>query len=472
MAPNDSENARHDSQATSRSRGKWIIVMASFLVVLIAALLPKARVNSPGQAGPIAASEADNAASSGRTGNTSTRPHRFPVPPGISANQIVADKFVRFAAKRREIVHALASRAQVPVPATVENYFDALQTGRWDAAQELFKNLTDLRSSPAGSNVLGYWRAIAEAQGAAQQVHSWPAQKLLDYGHAVLGSLRPGMAYFGGTDSGCFIPLMLNETGEGEPHIMLTQNFLSDRHYLDYLSFLYGNQLTTLTPEDSQRASEHYMADAQKRLVHDQSFPNEPKQVLPGENISFDDGRVQVSGPVAECLINERLLEKLIALNPGLSFALEESFPFKSTYAEATPLGPVMELGVASQNALSTDTAAQSVAYWQNNTDQLLADPEALGSTATLSAYAKMMVAQANLLMSRNFPSEAEQTFHLADQLAPGNPQVVFNYVQLLIQQNRLAEALPVVAGALQAAPDNQQFQVLNRQLQLKASRK
>ena len=280
------------------------------------------------------------------------------------------------------------------------------------------------------------------------------------------------MVYAGGTDSGCFIPLMFNETSEGDQHIMLTQNALADKSYLDYFSFLYGNQLTTLTSEDSDRAFEDYMADAQRRLLHDQSFPNEPKQVQPGENISIEDGKVQVNGSVAEMLISERLFQKLMDLNPGLSFALEESFPFKSTYAQAAPLGPVMELGVADQNALTPDTAAQTVAFWQNTSDQLLADPEASGSTPALNAYAKMMVAQANLLLNHDFSSEAERTFCLADELAPGNPQVVFNYVQLLIKQNRFADAIQVTAGALSAAPDDQQFQALNQQLQRHASGK
>jgi hypothetical protein len=47
-----------------------------------------------------------------------------------------------------------------------------------------------------------------------------PAQKLLDYGNAVLGALRPGMVYVGGTDPGRWIPTLLNETSESERHIV------------------------------------------------------------------------------------------------------------------------------------------------------------------------------------------------------------------------------------------------------------
>lgn len=470
MERND-QNGGRDTRFTRRSPWTWSIVGTSLLVVLIAALLPRVPINPPGQATRTAV-EANTAQSASRTGNTPTRLPQSNGPPSISAEQIVADKFTRFAAKRREIVHALASRAKVQVPDLVEAYFDAFEAGRRDEALALFKNLSNLHNSPTGSELRTFWRAIVEAQGAALQVQNWPAQRLLDYGNAVLGSLRPGMVYVGGTDPGCFIPLMLNETSDGEQHIMLTQNALADRSYLDYFSTLYGNQLTTLTSEDSERAFADYMADAQKRLVHDQTFPNESKQVQPGEDISIEEGKVQASGQVSVMLINERLLQRFTDLNPGLSFALEESFPFKSTYAQAAPLGPVMELGVASQNPLTPETAAETVSFWQNTTDQLLADAETSHSTTALNAYSKMMVAQANLLLNHDFSSEAEQTFRLAEELVPGNPEVVFTYVQLLIKQNRFTDALRVTADALVASPDDQQFQALNRQLQLKASGK
>ena len=52
------------------------------------------------------------------------------------------------------------------------------------------------------------WQAVHETYGVAEVAHDWPAQKLLDYGQAVLDSLRPGMVYVGGTDAGRFIPTL------------------------------------------------------------------------------------------------------------------------------------------------------------------------------------------------------------------------------------------------------------------------
>src|SRR6202051_964060 len=134
------------------------------------------------------------------------------------------------------------------------------------------------------------------------------------------------MVYVGGTDEGRWIPELLNDTSDGERHIIVTQNGLADGAYGDYLTALYGDRLVTLTQEDSGRVFQEYITDAQKRLQHDQQFPDEPKQVRPGESIKFMDGseqnrssgdskRVQVSGQVAVMAINERLLQAIMDKN-------------------------------------------------------------------------------------------------------------------------------------------------------------
>src|SRR6185369_11487953 len=144
------------------------------------------------------------------------------------------------------------------------------------------------------------------------------------------------------------------------------RNSLADARYLDCLNVQYGDQVKTRTREDNQRAFEEYITDARKRLEHDRQFPDEPKQLRPGEDVRLDDkGKVNVSGQLAVMSINEKLFQTFMGNNPGMSFAMEESFPFLSTFAQATTLGPVMELRVQDEeNALSAARAAQSVDYW------------------------------------------------------------------------------------------------------------
>src|SRR5438876_10987082 len=118
--------------------------------------------------------------------------------------------------------------------------------------------------------------------------------------------------------------------------------------------------MAPLTKDDSQRAFQEYLSDAQKRLEHDQKFPDEPKQVRPGEDIQVTDGKVQVSGQVAVMSINEKLLQILMEKNPNLTFAVQESFPMKGTYADALPLGPLMELRAPDgQDTFTAERAAQ-----------------------------------------------------------------------------------------------------------------
>jgi tetratricopeptide (TPR) repeat protein len=259
---------------------------------------------------------------------------------------------------------------------------------------------------------------------------------------------------------------MMNETGDGDKHITLTQNALADGTYLNYLDVLYGDQMATLTQDDSQRAFQDYIADAQKRLEHDQQFPNEPKQLKPGEDVKVVDGKVQVSGQIAVMAINEKLFQMLMDKNPDASFAMEESFPFSALYGSASPLGPVIAMGNAQQQSdLNATQVAQSVDYWQTAAQQLLSDPETPQGSDARYAYSKLITSQAGLLVDHGLSAEAEQEFRVALQLTPDSPEAVFRYINLLMSQNRVTDALPVVENAIKAAPDNQQLQGLRNNL-------
>src|SRR5205814_1304467 len=163
---------------------------------------------------------------------------------------------------------------------------------------------------------------------------------------------------------------------------------LADGTYRDYLTELYGERLVTLTQEDSDRILQEYIADAQERRQHDEQFPDEPKQVRPAEKLKMQDGHLQVSGIVGVMAINEKLLQLLLDKNPDLSFAMQQSFPMKGTYADALPLGPLMELRAQNdQNTFTAERATQSLDYWRTTAQNVLADPEAAGSTTALRSY-------------------------------------------------------------------------------------
>src|SRR6266566_6514710 len=374
--PND---ARMPGSSNHASRWAWIIVSGCLLITLIAIFLPRPNIGSSDRA---AATNQPSRAN--RTLDRAARipsVHRRSNPATEStlpktAEEIVAIKVGQFVRNRREIVRAISRRTNQEVPAEIEAFFDAVEAGNWEDIdsrwQGLAKRSGQYENSTHSPEFDQFWPAVLDAFGVAEQAHEWPAQKLLDYGEAVLGSLRPGMVYVGGTDNGRWVPELLNETGEGEHHIIVTQNALADGRYVDFVKTLYGERMTTLTSEDSQGIFQEYIADAQKRLEHDQQFPDEPKQLRQGEDIHVVDGKVQVSGQVAVTAINERLLQTLMQKNPELSFAIQESFPLKGTYPDALPLGPLMELGARNeQNSFTPERAGQSIDYWRNTRQKL-----------------------------------------------------------------------------------------------------
>ena len=372
----------------------------------------------------------------------------------LTPEEMVASKVTRFAQDRLRITHAMAERFKVSVAPDVERFFQAVAAGRWEELNADFEALKQRRESGNGEDLGVLWGPILETLLIAECGHNWPAQKLLDYGEATLGALRPGMVYVGGTDPGRGIPTLLNETSDAERHIVITQNALADGSYLQYVNFLYGDRMATFTPEESHSAFQDYIADAQRRLAHDQQFPDEPKQIRPGEDIRMVDNRVQVSGQVAVMAINEYLLRAIMARNPDLSFALEESFPLKSTYPNAMPLGALMELGVPDvQNSFTRETAAQALNYWRDTAQQVLSDAEAGADSADRLTYAKMAAAQAALLADHQYSAEAEQAYRLAVQISPASPEAVYGLGQLLATTGRADEARQLVADFERAHP-------------------
>ena len=126
-----------------------------------------------------------------------------------------------------------------------------------------------------------------------------------------------------------------------------------------------------------------------------------------------------------------------------------------------------MELRVPDgQDALSADSASQTVAYWQDQVQQLLADPAAADSPDWLRAYSKLTDAQANLFATHGLNAQAEQAFQLSLQICPYATDAVFGYVNLLTGQNRTEDALAVAQSAAKADPSSQALQGLLSRLQ------
>src|SRR5712664_4390170 len=258
-------------------------------VVLLGVLLPRGDHSKSGQS--ISTNQMAGNATGPSVGSSGvrSRSHHAHSGPGASAEEIVATKLSQFGRNRRDVMRGMAKRFKVEVRPDVERFFDAVEGGKWEEIEAAFQPMFEQRKAGTRDDLNNVWGPILEAYGVAESTHLWPAQKLLDYGNAILDSLRPGMVYVGGTDNGRWIPELLNETSDGEQHIMVTQNAFADGRYMEYMNTLYGDRMAALTEEDSQKAFKDYLTDAQKRLEHDQQFPDEPKQIRPGEDIRVTD---------------------------------------------------------------------------------------------------------------------------------------------------------------------------------------
>lgn len=450
----------------------WAIGTSAVLLILMGLLLPRVEADRASAVPDIVPDTAK-----GGSGQPVHPTSRLSPIGRITPEAVVARKVTEFARNRSGLLKKIPGASVLIASPEVQAFFDAAESGDWPRAQEAYKRLEQWRKGKmeAGEQwseeMERGWPAILETYGVVEAAHAWPARALLDYGEAVLGSLQPGTVYIGGTDAGRFIPTLLNETSGGERHVVLTQNALADRTYLEYLQFLYGDRIKTLTGDDSTTAFQEYLADGQRRALHDRDFPDQKPQLRPGENIVISDNRVQVSGQVAVMSINEKLLSALMNKNPGLSFVMEESFPLESLYADALPAGPLLELRAGSaRKAVDAGTAARVVDFWRDASTQFASASPDTSVAVVRDAYAKMAAAQATWLAKQNFGPEAELAYGSALEIAPANVEVVTRYANLLISRNKQAEALTVAEGVLRAAPDNEGLSALVRALREKTS--
>src|SRR5436190_4932410 len=440
---------------------RWLLVVSVVLILVVMVIWRRNKDQEKVSATTTTSPDASRLPEAGQRTKSaaSWRAQRTATAPGATAEEIVATKLKHFAQSRREVMRAMARSKNMTVPAEVEQFFDAVEGGDWAQIKAAFDAInggdsTAGHTSKRSPEVTALWASIIDTYGVAEQVHIWPAQKLLDMGNSVLSQLRPGMVYLGGTDDGRWIPTLLNETGEGEKHIVITQNGLADATYLDYVRFLYGDHFKALSDDDSKRAFNDYVTDAQNRLLHDEQFPDEPKQVRPNEQVKMVDGKVKVSGIVAVMDINERLVHMLMQKNPDLSFALQESTAMKGTYPNATPLGPIMEIGVQDQSNFTRERAAESAAHWKDTAQQLRVSPDESNGDTPSKAYSKLAVGQANLFAERGFFEAAEQTYRTALEMVPSYADATVALAELLQRTGRNDEARTVVDNFARDYPD------------------
>ena len=265
-------------------------------------------------------------------------------------------------------------------------------------------------------------------------------------------------------------------------------------------------EIYTPSPEDSQEMFEEYTADVQRRQALN--------QLKPGEDVTVNNGRVQVSGQVAVMEINGLLCRVIFDHNPTNEFFVEESFPLDWMYPYESPFGVIMKINrnplpeltpdifqkdhefwsKYSQrligNWITYDTTVQQIAdfaeklYVHNNYEGFTGDPRFIRDDDGQKAFSKLRSSIAGIYAWRCFPQtcppeyrqktpadqdalikETDFAFKQSFAFCPYSPEAVYRYVNFLLQLNRLDDALIVAKTCLKLDPFNDQISDLIKTL-------
>ncbi len=254
------------------------------------------------------------------------------------------------------------------------------------------------------------------------------------------------------------------------------------------------------TPEDSQKCFTEYLNDAQKRLQHDAQFPNEQRQIKPGEDVKVIDNRVQVSGQVAVMSINGLLTKVMFDHNPQNEFYVEESFPLDWMYPHLTPFGIIMKINREQLPELTEDMVQRDHEFWSQFSGRLIGnwitydtsvreiadfvektylkrdftgfkgDRRFVRDDQGQKAFSKLRSSIAGVYawrisdpkntspaVQQRMIKEADFAFRQAFAFCPYSPEAVFRYTQLLLGLNRIDDALIIAETCQKLDPFNGQ---------------
>jgi hypothetical protein len=401
-----------------------------------------------------------------------------------------------FSAKAAQARQLAAGEVVAP---EVWPYFDAGIKGDWSTTTNLWvamrRRAHQYEGSTADATLDKVWSPILETELAWEQFANWTQQYVLAYGNDIIQSIPPGGIYFGGTDPGRgVITAMSEDHAQADPFFTLTQNALADGTYLDYLRAMYGSRIDTPTADDSQNCFQEYTRDAERRLKEN--------KLKPGEDVSYQNGKIAVKGQVAVMSINGLLTKVIFDRNPDREFYVEESFPLDWMYPHLSPNGLIMQINREPLPDLSEGIVRQDHQYWSqqlrrmlgdwldNNTpvsqvtafaqkvylqhdlDAFTGDPQFVQDSWAQKAYSKLRSSIAGVYAWRmanaqtpeekqRMAQEADFAFRQAFALCPSSPEALFRYANLLVESKRNEDARLLAETSLKMDPKNTQVQDL-----------
>ena len=173
-----------------------------------------------------------------------------------------------------------------------------------------------------------------------------------------------------------YLKKFIAQNPQGDTRIRLNRLLLEAAYPNEIAKSLGGvypdREIYIASNEDSQRCFQEYIADAQARVMHDQQFPNEQRQVKPGEDVKIVDNRVQVSGQIAVMSINGLLTKVIFDKNPDNEFYIEESFPLDWMFPHLTPFGVIMKINRQPLAELTQEICDKDHEFWTQYDNRLI----------------------------------------------------------------------------------------------------
>jgi hypothetical protein len=345
------------------------------------------------------------------------------------------------------------------------------------------------------------WAAVNEIGAVLEEFAAGEEEYAVTFARDIIASIPPGSIYFGGTDPGRFLVTALsNSHVNADPFFTITQNALVDfQSYLRYVRGMYGSRIYIPTQEDTAKAFNEYQEDARRR--------RDEGKLLPGEVFEEVARITELRGQIAVMALNGALSKLMFERNPEREFYVEESFPLRWMYPHLSPHGLILKINRQQRSELSSDIVQRDHKYWTRYLGPMIGDwlfpdtslPEIVGFVERvylrheLSGFAGDPRFVQNEISQKSFSklrssigglyawraensksladkermlNEADFAFRQAFALCPARPEVVFRYVNLLVGQKRLDDAILVTKGAVRLEEEAKAAQEIHAHIQ------
>ncbi len=181
---------------------------------------------------------------------------------------------------------------------------------------------------------------------------------------------------FAGVPLSSYVKSFLAQNPQSDTRLRLNRLLLEEAFPNEIAKSIGGvypdREIYIASNEDSQKCFQEYIADAQARVMHDQQFPNEQRQVKPGEDVKIVDNRVQVSGQIAVMSINGLLTKVIFDKNPNNEFYIEESFPLDWMFPHLTPFSVIMKINRQPLAELTQEICDKDHEFWTQYDKRLI----------------------------------------------------------------------------------------------------